>query len=247
MQNSVVVDVGDYVYNGQIIAKCGNSGYSPEPHIHIQVQKYGVLGSETLPFKFMCYIKDNNLHFYSLPKVDEEIEATIFDKSMQLRLNFILDDSYKYDVYRDNKKIDTIVWDIKMNQKGEFYLTDGDNRLYFYSYEKLFYFYNYEGDESYLKSLFKLAPKIPLINKNITYKDILPFEFRYQGIKLAMMEFLLSFNYKIFNQVEEYKKDNLSIKSRYGIINFSFYEKGFESIKFSDIELRRVYEKDTIN
>jgi len=48
---------------GQIIAKCGNSGYSPEPHIHIQVQKYAVLGSETIPFTFIDYIENGKLYY----------------------------------------------------------------------------------------------------------------------------------------------------------------------------------------
>ena len=74
MQYSINIKVGDYVHQGQIIAKCGNSGYSPEPHIHIQLQKFAILGSETLPFIFSEYIKENNLFYNSLPKKDETIK-----------------------------------------------------------------------------------------------------------------------------------------------------------------------------
>jgi len=35
--NSITVKVGDTVKQGQLIAKCGNSGNSSEPHIHFQV------------------------------------------------------------------------------------------------------------------------------------------------------------------------------------------------------------------
>jgi len=245
MQNSISLKIGDYVQTGQILGRCGNSGYSPEPHIHIQVQKYGVLGSETLPFKFIDYLQNDKLYFYNLPKIDEEIEATIQDKSMQLRLNFILDDRYKYIVYKDKEKFEEIEFVVNMNDNGEFYLSDGKNRLYFYSYDKLFYFYEYEGGESYLKELFRIAPKIPLINKTIEYSDTLPLSFRFKGLKLAMMEFLLSFNHKLFDKQIVYKKENLEISSPYGIINFNFYEKGFEKIVFKNLELRREYEKTT--
>ena len=38
MHRSLCVRVGDYIKEGTQVAKCGNSGYSPEPHIHVQVQ-----------------------------------------------------------------------------------------------------------------------------------------------------------------------------------------------------------------
>jgi murein DD-endopeptidase MepM/ murein hydrolase activator NlpD len=241
MQYSIKVNVGDYVKVGDIIGKCGNSGYSPEPHIHIQVQKYGILGSETIPFNFYDYIKNGKLYFYSLPKKDDEIEATILDKSMQLRLNFILDDVYRY----KNEKNEIIEFSVKMNEKGEFYFFDGKNRLYFYQQDKLFYFYDYEGGESYLKEIFKISPKIPLINRNVIYEDILPIDIRLSKLKLFFAEFLLPFNFKKFLEKDKYKKESLAIKSNYGEVYFSFYEKGFEKIKSKSFELRRVYEKNS--
>jgi len=44
-QNSILVKPGEFVTEGQLIGKCGNSGNSSEPHIHFQVMdtdsKYG--------------------------------------------------------------------------------------------------------------------------------------------------------------------------------------------------------------
>ncbi len=236
MKNSITVKVGDYVQMGQIIGKCGNSGYSPEPHIHIQVQFSPVLGSKTVPFKFMDYIKGNKLYYYSLPKKDEEIEATIVDKTIRIRFNFILDDSFIYEIYENNEKIDEIKFSVKMNEKGEFYFTDGENRLYFYLSEKMFYFYEYDGGKSYLKEIFKLSPRIPLINKNIVYKDILPVNI-IKGFEKYLIEFLLSFNYNLFNKPIEYEKKPLEIVSKFGKVTFSFYEKGFKTIEFKNKKL----------
>jgi len=244
MHDSVNVKVGDYVKVGDIIAKCGNSGYSPQPHIHIQVQKYGVLGSETLPFKFIDYIKDDTLYYYSLPKKNEEIESTVIDKAMKLRLSFILDEVYKYEIIKNNKNIGEMDIVVKMNDKGEFYFYDGSNKLYFYTDDKLFYFYEYEGKESFLKEIFKVSSKIPLINKDVKYKDVLPPQFKYGLLKRVIIELLLPFNYKLFINNVNYEKNALSIKSEYGEVVFSFYEKGFDKIKIGDIYLRRVYEKN---
>ena len=241
MQNSINVKIGDYVKIGQIIAKCGNSGYSPEPHIHIQVQKYGVLGSETISFKFIDYIQNQKLYFYSLPKKGENIISTVNDNSMKLRLTFILDDKFKYEVYKNSQKIDEVEIVVKMDENGAFYFSIGENRLYFYLDEKLFYFYELKG-EGLLKDIFKSVPKIPLINSNIEYDDVIPLEFRVDKLQNVIMQMILPFNYKLFNQKTVYKKENLKISSVYGEVYFSFYDKGFMQFKFDEYELKRITE-----
>ncbi len=56
---SVTVDVGDRVEAGDLIGTCGNSGFSLEPHLHMQVQNtpqsnnnYSRGDGESLPFRF---------------------------------------------------------------------------------------------------------------------------------------------------------------------------------------------------
>jgi hypothetical protein len=44
-QNSIMVKVGDTVKTGQVIARCGNSGRSREPHLH-----FGLLNSDNATF-----------------------------------------------------------------------------------------------------------------------------------------------------------------------------------------------------
>jgi urea transporter len=246
MQKSIPVKVGDYVKYGDIIGKCGNSGYSPEPHIHIQVQKYPYLGSETVPFVFVEYIKDGILRFYSLPKKDENIKALDVDKSMKMRFNFILDDEFNYDVYRDGTKIGEYSFKVNMNERGEFYLFDGKNKLYFYSVDKFFYFYDYSGGESFLKEIFKLAPRVPFVNYKLVFDDLLPIDVRYKGWKKILIEFLISFNYSFFNKKLIYQKRNMKLLSRFGEVECSFYDKGFKRIQILDknLELRRKNEKN---
>ena len=58
--SSIIVNVGEYVTRGQQLGLCGNSGYSPIPHIHIQRQKGSFLASESLPMKFSHYEISSN-------------------------------------------------------------------------------------------------------------------------------------------------------------------------------------------
>jgi hypothetical protein len=46
------VRVGDVVTPGMEIGRCGNSGRSPVPHLHFQVQRSRLLGTPTIAFDF---------------------------------------------------------------------------------------------------------------------------------------------------------------------------------------------------
>jgi urea transporter len=52
---TIIVNAGDTVKSGQQLGLCGNSGYSPTPHIHIQRQKGSFVASESVPMKFSHY------------------------------------------------------------------------------------------------------------------------------------------------------------------------------------------------
>lgn len=51
-QESITVYPGQIVQRGDIIGSCGNSGRSPVPHIHFQLQNTPKLGSDTIPSVF---------------------------------------------------------------------------------------------------------------------------------------------------------------------------------------------------
>jgi len=59
-QGSISVEVGESVKRGQVIARCGNSGRSPFPHLHFQMQAIPNLGAPTLFFQFSNFIRASN-------------------------------------------------------------------------------------------------------------------------------------------------------------------------------------------
>jgi len=58
-QNSIKVNKGDKVKQGDVVGECGNSGPSPAPHIHYQLQNSaGLPLPDSLPVQFVDYIAD---------------------------------------------------------------------------------------------------------------------------------------------------------------------------------------------
>ena len=242
MQYSLNFKIGDYVKVNAPIAKCGNSGYSPEPHIHIQVQDLGVIGAFTREFCFSELYKEDELIFNANLTRDEVISSVVTDKSISSRLLFILEDSFKYGVYKNSEYMSEVEFIVKMNELGEFYFEDeSKNRLFFYNDLKQFYFYNYEGKESHLKHLFRLAPRIPFINKSKTsYEDYLPLYLLKTPLQTMLIELVATVKKDIYKMPVSYLFDGSKISSKDGEVELDSLNKGFSMIKYNDIELRRV-------
>ena len=82
---SVAVDVGDRVEAGDLIGTCGNSGFSLEPHLHLQVQttpqsnnNYSRGDGESLPFRF-----DNIIHIRDGDETDDQ--TSLFRRNDRVR------------------------------------------------------------------------------------------------------------------------------------------------------------------
>ena len=54
--HSVRVQPGQAVRRGEVLAACGSSGRSPEPHLHFQLQAAPAIGSPTLPYPFEAFL-----------------------------------------------------------------------------------------------------------------------------------------------------------------------------------------------
>lgn len=53
---SFKVKEGNYVQAGELVASCGSSGRSPEPHLHFQVQANPAIGSQTIRYPVAYYL-----------------------------------------------------------------------------------------------------------------------------------------------------------------------------------------------
>ncbi len=70
-QHSIKVAEGDHIKPGSLLARCGNSGRSPQPHLHMHIQTDARLGSPTYPFHLSSIISlaPNQRHLYQLVSI----------------------------------------------------------------------------------------------------------------------------------------------------------------------------------
>ncbi|WP_457755342.1 urea transporter [Thermovibrio ammonificans] len=249
-QNSIRVKPGDYVVRGTLLGQCGNSGYSPQPHIHIHVQLLPELGAPTVPFVFSSYLVGNLFKDAGVPSVGEVVEPVYPDKSLLSRLNLLIDQELSYSVFEGEKEVSELHLKVKMAPDSTFYLTDGRAKLYFGIRNSTFYFYHFEGDTSSpLKYLFFSAPKIPLFEKQGVYwRDYLPLIAVTSRLKRELYLLLSSFKENLFQvSVKSSWKGRDSLHSdillpsgkRVEAFTLLSPDYGFEEIRYGSITLKR--------
>jgi len=206
LKGSIKVKEGDWITRGQILGLCGNSGYSPQPHIHIHVQKSPNIGAPTVPFCFTAYISNGYFVDSRIPQKGDIIEPVFPDKALKHKVNFLLDMKFHFEIEKPEKK-EKMDCEIKMHPNGLFYLTDGRARLFFGLQEEIFYFYSFEGDkQSPLKYFFIAVPKLPLfLKENLRWEDFLPLELGIKPWEHWIKSFIISFNHDLYQIKGFYK------------------------------------------
>jgi murein DD-endopeptidase MepM/ murein hydrolase activator NlpD len=72
-QWSIIVVPGQVVTRGQILGYCGNSGRSPVPHIHMQLQSSPVIGAPTIPSNFSEGMLKGETQLKLIPEVGDKV------------------------------------------------------------------------------------------------------------------------------------------------------------------------------
>jgi murein DD-endopeptidase MepM/ murein hydrolase activator NlpD len=172
---SLIVKPGDSVNTGQMIASCGNSGNSPQPHLHIHCQYVAALGYHSVPFLFTNCIRDGSLLSYALhPVAGQFLRPVVFSKALQKKFQFLLDDTFTFTVRKNGKQRTPLNCLVRMDNAGFYYLRDThtDARLYFSIQEGVFCFYRFEGtSRSMLRFLFLALPRVPFTDEKVTWQD----------------------------------------------------------------------------
>lgn len=122
-RGSIRANLHTKVAPGQLLALCGNSGRSPQPHLHIHVQLQPEIGSTTVPFHF-CHVLVTTLDgqtTYQLnagPRENETIKSPARNAALARALNLNVGRCYEYSTAesRDTRKIEA---PSKLNHTGD--------------------------------------------------------------------------------------------------------------------------------
>jgi len=179
--HSIRVKVGDHVEPGQTLGLCGNSGYSPQPHLHIQVQATEALGAATLPFCFARYVEGDAFHSTGRPARCTHIEPAASDPRLEAATDFLLNEKLTFEIHRRRKPAGELTLDVKMAIDGTLYLhAPGRGKLYFGKLDGTFYFYRLDGRDELLGLLYTALPRLPLVRglrpspTTAVWRDVIP-------------------------------------------------------------------------
>lgn len=225
-QRSIRVAVGDWVEPGTLLGLCGNSGYSPQPHIHVQVQSSEEVGAPTIPFSFVQYLTESRYHANDLPEEGSAVEALHPEKSLDLKMAFVLDEAFSYQVKRNGVKAEKVTLTVRMAPDGTFYFDSGRGRLYFGKHEGTFYHYRVDGDDPALRCLMTALPRLPLaLREGMHWRDSIPVGLVTGRWRSALLLWLRSFHHAL-------AQADVSLKARSGtLIEGSVVGKGATRVR----------------
>lgn len=173
--NSICVYEGEWVNVSTYLGLCGNSGYSPQPHLHLQAHYFPDPQSATIPFQFVRYIRNNHYTAWGLPEVETAITAAPFQPYYDQITTYLLESIYRFEVSHPHKKTRIVEFKVGMAPDATFYFASPKAKLYFGKLNGTFYMYHLEGRDPDLAKLYMACPQMPLYgDPSLTWTDVLP-------------------------------------------------------------------------
>lgn len=249
-QNSLRVKAGDWLERGAVLGRCGNSGYSPEPHIHVQAQLPDTPGAASVPFSFVSYAEAGVYHANDLPGEGRPVEPLYVNKRLDSLMNFALDEEYCFHVRRGEHDLGELRLRVKMALDGTFYFDSGRGMLLFGKHEGTFYFYRTTGDDPRLRPLMLALPRLPLAHREqLTWHDHVPVGLLVEGWRGVLLgvasslwpklaEVRVTQRFASESVVEtEVESPRLGLRQT-GRVTFN-HHRGFDRVTFGDWQLTR--------
>lgn len=179
---SIRVRPGDFVRKGEILGLCGNSGRSPEPHIHFQSQLTPLQGAKTIIYPFAYYLRrtgeTTELKSFAVPcegdRISNVLTTALLKKAFDLQPGFII--KFRYII--DNEKEKTAFWEVFTDSYNNKYLYCNETQsfAYFVNDGTMFYFTSFYGERKSLLYYFYLSAYKILLGyyENLLITDSFP-------------------------------------------------------------------------
>ena len=161
-EGSIEVREGDTVKLGDRVGRCGNSGRSPYPHLHFQIQETPYIGSVTLEYPISYYIRNmhNSLSLQSFmyPQLNDQVSNIEQNDLLHNAFHFIPGKRYHFDVVRNMEKAESF-WEVNTDPYNNSYIHchQSGAMAYFKNDGNLMFFTHFSGDKRSLLYYFFLA------------------------------------------------------------------------------------------
>ena len=199
-KGTIKVQTGGTVKKGDILAHVGNSGRSPEPHLHFQLQETPFIGSKTLDYPIGHYIlhqsKSFELKSYQRPEKGDLVSNIEKNYNLSKAFHFVPGQVLKFSVsVNGEKKI--IEWEVQsdMYNNAWLYCSKSKSRAWFKNDGNLHYFSHFEGKRMSLLFYFYLgAYKVTGgYYKNLTIHDSIPIHMLNRKGIIFLQDFIAPF------------------------------------------------------
>ncbi|MEA5071752.1 MAG: urea transporter [Petrimonas sp.] len=176
-KDSFKVRTGDFVTKGTVVAACGNSGRSPEPHLHFQVQLTPEIGAATHPYPIGYFFeKAKGKRVLRIGEVPQENSTAWNVVASGLLLDAF--EAKPGKLLRVKYNGEDFMWPVATDayNKTYIYCRKTKSTAYLENDGTMFYFTDFEGKKSsplylFYRSCFKLLLSC---EKEIPVKDFVP-------------------------------------------------------------------------
>ena len=257
---SIKLKEGDYVRSGEVIAYCGSSGRSPEPHLHFQLQATPYIGSPTFQYPIAHYlVKEGDtyeFHSFDYPKEDEVVRNMVLNPVMANAFNFIQGKEYEWIVVEGaTTSRETWSASVDIYNKQYLYSHEENATAYYVNDGNVFYFTDFYGSKNSLLYVFYLLSQKTMLGcyKGVVMNDLLQHDVFFNPITRALQDFLAPFYHFLegnfetqFSEVDDYLNPELIklsticqgkifgkiVQSLHG--NLTINSKGIQKITFNN-------------
>ncbi|MCK4751430.1 MAG: M23 family metallopeptidase, partial [Bacteroidales bacterium] len=161
-EGSIKVKAGESIKAGDEIGRCGNSGRSPYPHLHFQVQETPYIGSVTKEYPISYHILHTengfDLKSFKIPEQGDLVSNIERNDLLYNAFHFIPGKRYNFDVVMNGESRESL-WEVNTDPYNNTYIRchQSGAMAYFINDGNLMYFTHYSGDKECMLYFFFLA------------------------------------------------------------------------------------------
>ena len=198
--DSIKVSIGDLVMQGQEIGRCGNSGRSPYPHLHFQLQALPSIGSPTIFWPLSNFIENSSVQNKfiekGIPAESSFISNIQTARILQEAFKWNPGDTFEITQSINETKTTTFIIENEIDSYNQTYLYCAATKakLFYINNGKTFSALNYIGSKkSPLYYMFCSFYKLVFSEQQISVKTRFPIHQLYRFPLITIQDLLVPF------------------------------------------------------